>query len=276
MASATRPKTERTFYRNGQLREEISLLGRQLHGPYHTWHPNGKPAFEGFYEHGLSHGLCRQWSDQGQMLGSFRMRHGTGIRREWFPSGRLQSETSMVNGFFTGRIRSWLRDGSLAFESYAIKNRDVSRAKYHAATRQHLEYPRYSAGKVRLRSEDELDRREFELYVEWLLARRNQCEARKWLAAGARQRSLGLLNFTQARQLVENIYDTGANRVIVAGIYKGKSGKQFSDGLLVKLPAAPGERRCIRQLLGKFPRKLRATILPESDDKSEYLFATFV
>jgi hypothetical protein len=268
-------KVERSYYRNDQLRDEISLLGRQLHGPYRTWHPNGKPAFEGFYEHGLSHGLCRQWNDRGRLLGSFRMVQGTGIRRGWFPSGRLQSETSMVNGHFTGRVRSWLRDGSLAFESYAIENRNVSRAKYDAAARRHPEYPRYPAGKVRLRGEDELDQREFELHIEWLLSRQNRCEARKWLAAGARQRSLGLLNFTQARQLVENLYGAGADRVIVVNIYAGKSGKQFSDALLVKMPAAPGERRRIRQLLVKFPKKLRAGVLPETDAKSEYVFASF-
>lgn len=271
-----KPKVERSYYRNGQLREEISSLGRKLHGPYRTWHPNGKPAFGAFYERGLLHGLCRQWNDQGRLLGSFRIQHGTGIRRDWFQNGQLQFETSMVNGFFTGRMRSWLRDGSLAFESYAVENRDVSQVKYRAATRRHPEYPRYPASKVRLRSEDELDEREFELHIEWLLSRRNRCEARKWLKAGARRRSLGLLNFTQAQQLVENLYGAKARQVIVANIYQGKSGKQFSDALLIKIPVTSEERRRIRQVLAKFPRKLRAGVLPETKDQSEYVFATFV
>jgi hypothetical protein len=252
MAQATshmgmpKPKIERSYYRNGQLREEISSLGRKFHGPYRTWHPNGKPAFEGFYEHGLLHGLCRQWNGQGKLLGSFRIKHGTGIRRDWFQSGQLQFETSLVNGFFTGRMRSWLRDGSLAFESYAIKNRNVSQIKYHAVARRHPEYPRYSVRKIRLRSEEELDKREFELHVKWLLSRRKRCEARQWLKAGPQRRSLGLLNFTQARQLVENLYGARARQVIVVNLYKGKSGKQFSDALLVKMPAAPEDWRRIR------------------------------
>ncbi|HTR43309.1 MAG TPA: hypothetical protein VMH87_16985 [Pseudomonadales bacterium] len=271
-----KPKVERSYYRNGQLREEISSFGRKLHGPYRTWHPNGKPAFEAFYEHGLLHGLCRQWNDRGKLLGSFRIAHGTGIRRDWFQSGQLQFETSLVNGFFTGRMRSWLRDGSLAFESYAIKNRNVSQIKYHAVARRHPEYLRYPTGKVRLRTEEELDKREFELHVKSLLSRRNRCEAREWLKSDARQRSLGLLNFSQARQLVENLYDAKAQQVIVVNLYKGKAGKQFSDALLVKMPAAPEERRRIRQLLTKFPRKLRAAVLPETDDQSEYVFASFL
>lgn len=270
-----RPKVERSFYRNGQLREETSFLRRQLHGPHRVWHRNGKLASEEFYAHGQAHGLCRQWNESGKLLGSFRMKHGTGIRRDWFQNGRLQGETSMINGQFTGRIRSWLRDGSLAFESYAIENHDVSRAQYRAAARQHPEYPRYPADKVRLRDESELDRREFELHIEWVLSRRNQCEARKWLAAGARLRSLGLLNFTQARLLVKNLYGAAAQKIIVVNIYAGKSGKQFSDALLVKLPPAPLQRKRIRRLLTKFPRKLRAAVLPESDDQSDYFFATF-
>jgi hypothetical protein len=271
----SKPKIKRAFYRNGLLREEISFLGRKLHGPYRTWHPNGKPAFEGCYEHGRSHGTCRQWNDRGRLLGSFRMEHGTGIRRDWFENGQIKFETPMLNGLFTGRMRSWLRDGSLAFESYAIGNRDVSPAKYLAASRKHPEYPRYPARKIRLRGEDELDKREFELHVEWLLSKRNRCEAREWLKAGARQRSLGLLNVTQARQLVANLYESKAQTIVVANIYSGKSDKQFSDALLIKMPAAARERRRIRQLLVKFPKKLRAAILPESDDGSEYVFATF-
>jgi hypothetical protein len=276
MAPVPRPKTERSFFRNGQLREEFSSLAGRLHGPYRTWHPNGKPAFEAFYEHGLLHGLCRQWNDRGKLLGSFRIQHGTGIRRDWFQSGQLQFETPLVNGFFTGRMRSWLRDGSLAFESYAIRNRDVSQMKYHAAARRHPDYPRYPATKVRLCSEDELDKREFELYVKWLLSRRNRCEARKWLKAGAWRRSLGLLDFTQARQLVENLYGAKTQQVIVVNLYQGKSGKQFSDALLVKMPVAPEECRSIRRLLTKFPKKLRAVVLPETDDQSAYMFATFM
>ena len=270
-----RIKVERSFYRNGQLREEISFLDRQLNGSHRVWHRNGKLASEEFYEHGQSHGLCRQWNESGKLLGSFPMKHGTGIRRDWFQNGRLQGETSMVNGQFTGRMRSWLRDGSLAFESYAIENRDVSPAKYRAAAKRHPEYPRYPADKVRVRDADQLDQREFELHIEWVLSRRNQCEARKWLAAGAQQRSFGLLNFTQARLMVEKLYEAAAQKVIVINIYVGKSGKQFSDALLVKLPPAPLQRKRIRQLLTKFPQKLRAAVLPESDDQSEYFFATF-
>jgi hypothetical protein len=203
------------------------------------------------------------------------MTQGTGIRREWFSDGQLQSEASKVNDLFTGRMCSWLRDGTLAAQSYLIENRQVSRAKYIAATRRYPEYPRYPAGRVRLRGEKELYKRELKLHIEWLLSRSNKSEARKWLEAPAQQRSLGLLNFRQAQRLVENLYAAGAEQVQIANIYHGKSGKEFSDALVIKMPLQPRARRLVRQLLIQFPKKLRAAVLPEMDDKLEYAFATF-
>jgi hypothetical protein len=168
-----------------------------------------------------------------------------------------------------------LRDGTLAAENYFIENRQVSRAKYIAATRRHPEYPRYPAARVRLRGEKGLYQRELKLHIEWLLSRSNKCEARKWLEVPAQQRSLGLLNFRQAQHLVQNLYEAGAEQVQIANIYLGKSGKEFSDALLIKMPSQPKARQLIRQLLTKLPKKLRAAVLPETHDKSEYAFATF-
>ena len=275
MARVQKHKIVRLFYRNGQLREESPLLDGQFHGAYRTWHPNGKLATEELYEHGQLHGVCRQWNDAGKLLGSFTMTHGTGIRREWFPDGQLQSEASKVNDLFTGRMCSWLRDGTLAAQSYLIENRQVSRAKYIAATRRHPEYPRYPAGRERLRGEKELYKRELKLHLKWLLSRSNKSEARKWLEAPAQQRSLGLLNFRQAQRLVENLYVAGAEQILIANIYHGKSGKEFSDALVIKMPLQPRARRLVRQLLIQFPKKLRAAVLPEMDDKLGYAFASF-
>lgn len=275
MSSKTR--IERRFYRNGQLREETTCLGGQNHGPHRTWHRNGKMASEEFYERGMLHGLCRQWNDRGKLLGSFRVKHGTGIQREWFDDGRLRLETSTVDGKFTGRTRTWMRDGTLVFERYVIGNHDVSQKEYRTAARKHPEYPNYSDDKtaVRLPDADEVEKREFRLHVAWLLSRRNHREARDWLKAGARQRSLGLLNFTQTRHLVECLYNAGAKQVVTVGIYEGKSDKQFSDALVVKMPDDQRSRRLIHQLLTKLPKRLRAGVVPEPDANEEYLFATF-
>ncbi len=275
MSSKTR--VERRFYRNGQLREEIHFLGRQLHGFRRVWHHNGRLALEESYEHGLLHGQCRQWNDRGKLLGSFRMKHGTGIQREWFENGQPRLETSTVDGMFTGRTRFWMRDGTLTVERFAVERHEVSPRRYRAIAKQHPEYPIYRATPLRASKleADEIERREFRLHVAWLLSRRNCCEAREWLEAGAQERSLGLLNFTQARHLVECLYNAGAKQVVAVGIYEGKSGKRFSDGLVIKMPPEKRSRHLIRQLLTKLPKKLRAGAVPGPDSDEDFLFATF-
>ena len=271
-------KFESSFYRNGQLREETSFLGHHLHGACRTWHPNGRLASEQFYQHGRPHGLCQQWNQRGKLLGSYQMKDGTGIQREWFENGRLQMETSTVAGKFTGRIRLWLPDGTLVAEQFAIENRNVTQAAYAVAAGRHPDYPRYPArkGKIKLPNADEIERREFQLQVKGLLSQRNRCEAAKWLAAGAQRRSLGLFTFIQAQRLVKNLYAATAQKVFAVKIYEGKSGKQFSDALLVKLPSEKPARRAIRQLLTKSPRKLRAGVLPAQDQGEVFLFAGFM
>jgi len=271
-------KIERSFHRNGALREEMSFLGRQLHGPRRTWHPNGRLASEEFFEHGLLHGLCQQWNRHGEPLGSFQMKHGTGIQREWFDNGQLQLETSTVDGKFTGRIRTWLRDGTLVSEQYAVENRNVTPAAYSIATARHPNYPRYVDGKIKktFPTAEEIERREFALHIQSLLAQNGKKAVLAWLKAGAKKRSLGPFKFRQATQLVQKLFDAGALQIFAVDPYSDKTGKQFSDALLVKLPPEKSIRLAIRRLLVKLPAKLRAGVLPVQDHGEEFLFASFV
>lgn len=273
-----RSKIERSFYRNGSLLEELSFLGQQLHRACRTWHPNGRLASEQFYQRGRLHGLCQQWNQRGELLGSYEVKDGTGIQREWFQNGRLQLETSTVAGKFTGRIRIWLPDGTLVSEQFGIENRNVTPAAYAVAAARHPDYPRYpvSKSKVKFPDADEIERREFELQVAGLLAQTNKREALRWLKAGASKRSLGLFKVTQARQLVQKLYAAGALQIFAVSIYSDKDGKQFSDALLVKLPPEPSARQTIRDLLVKLPAKLRAGVLPPQDHGEKFLFASFV
>ena len=272
-----RSKIERSFYRNGSLREELSFLGQQLHGACRTWHPNGRLASEQFYQRGRIHGRCQQWNQRGELLGSYEVKDGTGSQYEWFENGRLQLETSTVAGKFTGRIRIWLPDGTLVSEQFGIENRNVTPAAYAAAAAKHPDYPRYptSKGKIKFPDADEIERREFELQVAELLTQTNKREALRWLKAGAPKRSLGLFKVTQARQLVQKLYAAGALQIFAVSIYSDKDGKQFSDALLVKLPPEKSARQTIRDLLVKLPAKLRAGVLPPQDHGEKFLFASF-
>src|SRR6185503_16775913 len=161
---------ERTFYRNGQLREEAPLQKGRRHGPARSWHKNGVLAFEEPYEDGQLHGLCRQWDEKGKLLGEYRMDHGTGIQRVWFENGVLQWEQSFVNGLATGPCRMWLQDGSVGLEEWLIENREVTPAKYAKESARHPDWPKYSSnGKLpRKISPATLEKRAFRLHCECL------------------------------------------------------------------------------------------------------------
>ena len=273
-----RPTVQRAFYRNGSLREEISMAGRERHGPHRTWHPNGRPASEAFYEHGQLNGLCQQWNARGEPLGAFQMEHSTGIHREWFANGQLQFEASMIARKFTGRIRVWLRDGTLVSEQFAIENRNVTPAAYAQAAAKNKDWPRYPVAKVarKFPSAAEIEQREFALHIQSLLAQKTKRTALLWLKAGAKRRSLGRFNFRQATQLVQKLFDAGARQIFAVEIYSDKTGKQYSDALLVKLPVEKSAQQNVRRLLTKLPAKLRAGVLPAADCGEEFLFASFV
>src|SRR5688572_21093087 len=66
---------------------------------------NGTLASEHRFKDGLLHGLCREWDEKGNLLGEYRMVHGTGVQREWHDNGQLKIEVSTVSGEFCGRNR---------------------------------------------------------------------------------------------------------------------------------------------------------------------------
>jgi hypothetical protein len=266
------------MHRNGVVAVEESFSGQKLHGLRRTWHQNGRLASEVSYEHGRLHGLCRQWNQRGKLLGSFRMNHGTGIQRDWHENGQLQFETSTVDAKFTGRTRSWLQDGTLVSEQYSIENRNISPDEYAAAAAKHPDYPRYrdTKRKLKLPKAEEVEQREFQLQINALLSQRNKREAKAWLEGGAKLRSLGLFNFAAAKQLVQKLYNAGAAQVLAVHIYNGKADKQFSDALLVRLPAEQKSRKLIRQTFAKLPKKQRAGVLPPQDCGEEFIFASLV
>ena len=120
-------KIMQTYYRNGQIQEEQPRLKGRIHGVLRRWYKNGVLALEQPHENGVAHGICRQWTEDGKLLGSFKIKYGTGIHRHWHDNGQLQSEVSTVNGAMTGRHRSWLPDGTLVFEQYYLNNVPVDR-----------------------------------------------------------------------------------------------------------------------------------------------------
>ena len=266
---------EKAFHRNGQLREVVPLRKGRRHGVVRVWHKNGVLANEERYQNGLLHGVCRQWNETGRLLGKYRIVHGTGVQRTWHENGRLQLEFSTVRGDFSGRYRLWLNDGKLMSEEIYLNGRPVTAEEYRAACAKDKSLPKLTgkAGKP-LPNTVVTEKHIHEVFIRSLLAQKNRAEVRKWLESGGKAvRSLGRFKReSDALKFVEALYKAGATMVIAPDIYDGKSGDQFADCLLVKLPGIPAKRKTIRQVCAQLSKRKIGAFQPDKDIGETHLY----
>lgn len=264
---------QKSFYRSGQLRERVPLRRGRRHGVVRIWHKNGKRASEEPFKNGLLDGVCRKWSEAGRRLGEYLMFEGTGLQREWHDNGKLQMEIWSICGEFSGRNRIWLRDGTLLSERYYLVGHVVSAEKYRAVAAQVKALPKFRGKPATPRVKPLHIHR---VFVDSLLEKRNQREARKWLARKADDktaRSLGRFKReNDAAKFVEALYQAGAVEVIVPDIYRNKARDQFSDCLLVQLPRSAAKRKSIREVCAQLRTRKLGAVQPDSDIGESHLF----
>jgi len=264
---------QKSFYRSGQLREQVPLRKGRRHGVVRTWHKNGKRASEEPFKNGLLDGVCRQWSESGRRLGEYLMFQGTGLQREWHDNGKLQMEIWTIGGEFSGRNRIWLRDGTLLSERFYLVGHVVSAEKYREVAAQFKALPKFRGKPAKpLVKPLHIHR----VFVDSLLEKRNQREARKWLAkkiGDTTLRSLGRFKSeNDAAQFVEALYQAGAVEVIVPDIYRNKARDQFSDCLLVQLPRSAAKRKAVREVCAQLRTRKLGAVQPDSDIRESHLF----
>ena len=255
---------QQDWYRNGQLRQRTPLRAGLRHGVVRTWHRNGQLASEQRFQTGLLHGRCRQWDENGQLLGEFIMQAGTGVQREWHDNGQVKLEVTTVGGLFCGRCRQWLHNGTLVSERFYLCGKEVYRSQYARAVANDSSLPEY---------EDILERNVrpakasqqviHAAFVEGLLARKEQAEAKVWLARGKRPLLGRFQTPPIATAFVERLYAAGAAKVIVSSIYHDKRGNEYADWLLVALPKGKVARAKIRQVCGQIRRRRLGSFEPQ-------------
>ena len=266
---------EKAFHRNGQLREIVPLRNGRRHGVVRVWHKNGVLANEERYLNGFLHGVCRQWSEAGRLLGEYRMVHGTGVQRTWHENGRLQLEFSTVRGDFSGRYRLWLHDGALMSEEINLHGRPVTAEEYRAARAKDKSLPMLNGETVMpLPKTVATEKHIHEVFVRSLLAQKNRAEVRKWLESGGKAvRSLGRFKReSDALKFVEALYKAGATEVIAPDIYASKTGDQFADCLLVKLPNIAAKRKAIRKVCSQLSKRKLGAFQPDKDIGESHLY----
>jgi hypothetical protein len=268
-----RATIQKTFYRNGQLRESVPMRNGRRHGVVRTWHKNGKRASEEPFKNGLLDGVCRQWSEAGRRLGAYVMFQGTGIQWGWHDNGKLQMEILTIDGEFSGRNRIWLRDGTLLSERFYLVGRVVSAEKYREVAAKFKALPKFRGKPAKpLVKPLHIHR----VFVDSLLEKRNQREARKWLTKKAGDKTLRSLGRFKreidAAKFVEALYQAGAVEVIVPDIYRNKARDRFSDCLLVQLPRSAAKRKAIRKVCVQLRKRKLGAVQPDEDIGESHLF----
>ena len=273
--SDVRTTIQKSFHRNGQLREELPLRNGERQGVARTWHRNGRLASEEPYANGLLHGVCRQWSEAGRLLGKSKMIGGTGIQRSWHDNGRRQMEISTARGEFCGRSRSWLSDGTLLSDQIYLRGRLVSADEYRTAASKDKGLPklgRVAAKAMKPVTEEHI----YRAFIAAMLAKPNRFEACAWLDGKRTDRAVRSLGRfkreSDAAKFIATLYDAGATKVIVPDVYRSKDGDLFADGLLVRLPKAPAKRKAIRKVCDQLQKRKLGAVQPDTDIGESHLF----
>jgi hypothetical protein len=268
---------QRTFYRNGQLQEEVPLRAGLRHGVARTWHKNGTLASEEPYQNGLPHGVCRQWDETGRLLGSYRMARGTGIQRAWHDNGQLQMEVSTVRGEFCGRNRIWLRDGTLLSERFYLQGRIVGAGEYRHAAATDKTLPRFRGAPAKVPPKIRSTQKHiYQVFIKSLLEKPRRSEAKAWFQRNGGQtvaHSLGRFKRERdATRFIERLYNAGAAKVVAPDIYSNKAGDQFADCLLVRLPKDRAKRRAVRRICEQLHRRDLGAMKPNADIEETHLY----
>ena len=73
----------RHFHETGELAFEQPLKNGLLHGTVYRSDEPGKLTSAEPYRNGLPHGIAKQWSEDGKLIGTYSMKHGTGVDLWW-------------------------------------------------------------------------------------------------------------------------------------------------------------------------------------------------
>lgn len=90
----------RQFDENGLLEFERSQKNGVTHGTlYHC--ENGLVTFAEHYSNGFAHGTAKQWSYDGELIGTYTMKHGTGldlwrVKKDWGDGGVYLAEARFL------------------------------------------------------------------------------------------------------------------------------------------------------------------------------------
>lgn len=135
----------RSWNEAGQLLMEYGIGDEQMHGRFRTWHDNGQLCQASWYEGGKEHGTSEQYAEDGSLIGSYTMLHGTGVDLWFSRPGVVTEERHYQDGLRHGPERWWNDDRRTVGEESHFRHgaeHGVFR-KWNAEGRLRRGYPRY-------------------------------------------------------------------------------------------------------------------------------------
>ena len=165
----------RQFYETGELEHEYGLKDGLMHGNAYRSDVPGELLSAEPYVDGLPHGVAKQWSGDGKLIGTYTMKRGTGVDLWWAENGEggipylsearylrngklhgfewwlnddqrsVWSERYFQNSQKHGIERSWNQRGRLnrGFPRYWIHDRRVTKPQYIRECEKDPSLPRY-------------------------------------------------------------------------------------------------------------------------------------
>jgi antitoxin component YwqK of YwqJK toxin-antitoxin module len=176
----------RYFEENGNLMSETPIKNGLTHGIQYLF-DEGCLEFSETYQNGLAHGTAKQWSPDGELIGTYTMKHGTGLdlwrcKNNWgngsiylsearyFKDGHFQGfewwinedqktvnhERHFCQDQVHGIERFWNAEGRLrrGYPKYWVNNKQVTKRAYIKECANDMSLPRFN-------EEDNLPQRKF-------------------------------------------------------------------------------------------------------------------
>ena len=185
---------QRAYGERGQLLTETPLRKGSKHGREYQWDDDGRLLLMEPYVNGKIHGTAKQYGRHGSVIGTYRLRHGTGYDvwrveneddainiseihtlRDGLPHGYewwltrkphiVSHELHWYEGQYHGIERRWNVANKLSrgFPRYWIKGDRVAKRKYLRAAKKDLTLPPF-------RPKDNSPRRTFPVAIEQLFS----------------------------------------------------------------------------------------------------------
>jgi antitoxin component YwqK of YwqJK toxin-antitoxin module len=112
----------RNWDEDGRLAIEYAIRNDVKHGPFAQYHPNGQVSWATRFVDEKEHGISRQYDEKGKLIGTYRMRHGTGVDLWYTAPGELSEERYLRDGKWNGFERWWNTDHSVWEETHFRDN----------------------------------------------------------------------------------------------------------------------------------------------------------